>query len=128
MIIKTPSHKNLRCNIKDQKKAKAVYHIMKICFKKYELRVNINLINKEPDVGYDGWITLFKVHNTLKPYHPFYEFDLFLVNDFEPIVICHELTHITRYLNYGHTDPRCHDEISVEEEAARRLKISGFKK
>lgn len=121
MIIKTSSNKYLRCSVKNHKNAKIVMNIMDTCFKKHELRVNINLVDEPPNDGYDGWVTLFKTHNKLKPHAPFYEFDLFLVKNCTSLMICHELTHISRFCKYGYKDKRCHDEESVENEAVKRL-------
>ena len=116
MILKTPSHKDFRCTVKDHKRAKAIIHIMRTCFKKHELRTDIALTVRtlSPDKCGECVAWVNKI-NQVK------EVEL-TIDDFTPITIVHELVHATRYLKYGHADARCHDEESVEKEAVRRLK------
>lgn len=95
---------------------------MKRCFKKYELPVKIELrqdkikdLQKEAmgcaGGDYHDW------NNKLTQGE-------IILRETDDNTIAHELVHISRFVRYGHTDPKCHDEMAVEKEAIRRLKKS----
>jgi hypothetical protein len=119
ILRKTPAGKDFRI-YGSLEEGKKVLSVMQRYFKKHELRTHFELrqdklhtINPEEKMA--------EIWPSYRPHNGKTVLCSMILNEKDDLTIIHELEHAVRYIKYGHNDPRCHDEESVERQSVKRL-------